>query len=304
MTASSGPGIALMQEGVGHLGSAEIGVVVVDCQRAGPSTGMPTKPEQSDLGMLIHGSNGDIPRVVLAPGDPAEAFELTVLATNLAERYQGPVYLALDQAVSQNPATVERFDLAAVRVDRGKRLTPEETAELGEYRRYALDGDGVSPWAPAGTPGGRSLVTGNERDEWGRVTTVPAVRVRMVEKRLRKLEAIRADLPRGRRGGDPAAGIALAGFGMHAHLLDETAERLADEGLPVQTLALRTLWPVLEDVAETAARCRLYVVEQNATAQYTRALAEAGVRAEPILRFDGVPFRPGELAGQVLAREM
>lgn len=304
MTASSGPGIALMQEGVGHLGSAEIGVVVVDCQRAGPSTGMPTKPEQSDIGMLVHGSNGDIPRVVLAPGDPTDAFELTVLATNLAERYQGPVYVVLDQAVSQDTTTVDSFDLGSVEVDRGKLTREAGLAALGEYRRYAVNGDGISPWAPVGTRGGRSLVTGNERDEWGRVTTRPDIRVQMMEKRLSKLEAIRGDLPRGRRFGDPSAEIALVGFGMETGPMVEAAERLTEAGLPTQVLQQRTLWPVLEDVGELSATCRRpYVVEHNATAQYAHVLAEAGVAVESILRYDGVPFRPGELAAAVHAKE-
>ena len=306
MTASSGPGIALMQEGIGHIGSAEIGVVVVDCQRAGPSTGMPTKPEQSDVGMLVHGANGDIPRVVLAPGDPTDAFHLAVLATNLAERYQGPVFLALDQVISQDAATVPPFDLDSVEIDRGAMVTAETLELLGEYRRYALNGDGsgISPWAPAGTKGGQSLVTGNERDEWGKVTTRPDVRVQMMEKRLRKIEAVRDDLPRGRRFGDSTAEIALLGFGMETGPMVEAADRLTASGLPTQVLQQRTLWPVLEDVAELADSCRrLYVVEHNATAQYTRVLAETGIQAESILRYDGLPFRPGELAAAVLERE-
>ena len=306
MTASSGPGIALMQEGIGHIGSAEIGVVVVDCQRAGPSTGMPTKPEQSDVGMLVHGANGDIPRIVLAPGDPTDAFHLAVLATNLAERYQGPVFLALDQVISQDAATVPPFDLDSVEIDRGAMVTAETLELLGEYRRYALNGDGsgISPWAPAGTKGGQSLVTGNERDEWGKVTTRPDVRVQMMEKRLRKIEAVRDDLPRGRRFGDSTAEIALLGFGMETGPMVEAADRLTASGLPTQVLQQRTLWPVLEDVAELADSCRrLYVVEHNATAQYTRVLAETGIQAESILRYDGLPFRPGELAAAVLERE-
>jgi len=307
MTASSGPGIALMQEGVSHLGSAEVGVVVVDCQRAGPSTGMPTKPEQSDLGMLVHGAPGDFPRVVLAPGDPRDAFELAVLATNLAERYQGPVYLVLDQAVSQDATTVERFDLGSVRIDRGKLVTEAELAGLDEYRRYADDGDGISPWAPAGTFGGMHLVTGNERDEWGRVSAEPGNRIRMVEKRARKLETIRPELPRGRRFGAPSAPVALLGFGMQTGVMAEAAEQLSAGGLGVRVLQLRTLWPVLEDVHELVSSCRrVYVVEHNATGQYAQALGAAGVPAEPlrsVLRYDGVPFRPGELAARILEAE-
>lgn len=307
MTASSGPGIALMQEGVGHLGSAEIGVVVVDCQRAGPSTGMPTKPEQSDLGMLVAGGNGDIPRVVLAPGDPAQAFQLTVLAVNLAERFQGPVYLALDQAVAQDAATVPRPDLAGVEVRRPWVLGEADLARLGEYRRYRVTEDGISPWAPLGTVGGQHLVTGNERDEWGRVSTDPVNRARMVEKRLRKVEAVRGELPRGRRFGSAAAEVGLLGLGMEAGVMAEAAERLAAAGLAVRGLQPLTVYPVLEDVASLVSSCRrVYVVEHNATGQYARLLAGAGLPAERIrsvLRYDGLPFRPGELAARILDGE-
>ena len=120
MTGSSGPGIALMQEGIGQAGAAEIPLVVVNSQRSGPSTGMPTKPEQSDIGMMVSGGNGDFPRVVLAPSDPSDAFEIGVLATNIAARIQTPVYVALDQAVGQNSVTVPPFDLSAVSIDDGR----------------------------------------------------------------------------------------------------------------------------------------------------------------------------------------
>jgi 2-oxoglutarate/2-oxoacid ferredoxin oxidoreductase subunit alpha len=308
MTASSGPGIALMQESISHLGAAEIGLVVVDCQRAGPSTGMPTKPEQSDVDMLVHGASGDFPRVVLAPSDPYDAFELTVAATNLAERYQGPVYLALDQAVAQNAVAVDRFDLDAVRIDRGKLLDEGRLPELDEYARYRITEDGLSPWAPLGLEGGQHLVTGNEHDEWGLVSANPVIRTRMVEKRARKLEAIRPDLPRGRRSGNPSAEVGLIGFGMQVGPMTEAAERLAGEGLSVQLFQPRTLWPVLEDVFDFVAGCgRVYVVEHNASGQYAHVLAGAGVpldRIESILRYDGVPFRPGELATRIRAREL
>ena len=148
MTASSGPGISLMQEGVSQAGSAEIPLVIVDCQRAGPSTGMPTKSEQSDLGMLVHGGNGDFPRIVLAPGDPTDCFELAAAAVGLSQRLQGPVYIALDQAVAQNSATVPPFDLAAVALEPGKQMSAEDLAALPEYRRYQVTPDGSSPCTP------------------------------------------------------------------------------------------------------------------------------------------------------------
>jgi 2-oxoglutarate/2-oxoacid ferredoxin oxidoreductase subunit alpha len=305
MTASSGPGIALMQEGVGHLGSAEVGVVIVDCQRAGPSTGMPTKPEQSDIGMLVYGANGDFPRLVLAPGDPADAFELAVLAVNLAERYQGPVYLVLDQVIAQDAMSVPRLDLDSVRIDRGKLLGEEELAALSEYRRYSFAADGISPWVPMGRPGAQHLVTGNERDEWGRVSAQPGMRSRMVEKRARKLDAVRADLPRGRRFGEPSAQVGVLGFGMETGVMREVVERSKAGGVPVQGLQVRTLWPVLEDVAQFVADCeRVYVVEHNATGQYARVLDAEGIapgRLRSVLRYDGLPFRPAELEARILA---
>ena len=212
MTATSGPGFALMQETIGHAGSAEIPLVVVNCQRAGPSTGMPTKPEQSDINMMVFGANGDFPRVVLAPGGPRDCFELSVQATNLAQQLQCPVILALDQAVSQNASTVEPFDLDAVQLQHGKRVDASELRNMSEYRRYQVTADGVSPWAVPGTPGGESLVTGNERNEWGQVSSDPENRRTMVDKRQRKLDSNLQLLPRGKSWGDADAVHWPAGY--------------------------------------------------------------------------------------------
>lgn len=303
MTGSSSPGIALMLETIGHLGSAEIPLVIVDCQRAGPSTGMPTKTEQSDFDMLAYGGNGEFPRVVLVPGDPGECFELSVLATNLSQQLQIPVFLALDRAVAQDSATVPPFDLDAVRIEDGKRLSAEEVARLDEYRRYLITEDGVSPWALPGTPGGMSLVTGNERDEWGQVTTAPANRKRMVDKRNRKVETIRGQLPAGRRWGDPSAEIGLLGLGMELGVMTEAHERLTDAGYHVQCLQPRTLWPVPEETVEfVRARKRTYVIEHNAAGQVARMIGGAGAPSERmrgIRKYDGLAFRPMDVVEAV-----
>lgn len=303
MTATSGPGIALMQEGVSHAGSAEVPLVVVDCQRAGPSTGMPTKPEQSDLGMLVHGGNGDFPRIVLSPGDPRDCFELGAAATNLASRLQCPVYVALDQALAQHPATVEAFDLT-VPIDTGKRLTHAEVAELDEYRRYLVTGDGVSPWALPGTDGGQSLVTGNEHNEWGQVETTPATRRLQAEKRRRKIERARSSLPAGRVFGDAAADIGILGVGLELAPMAEAVERLAVQGVAVAGLQPRTLFPVLDETVQfVASRARTYVVEHNEDGQLADLLVAAGVPSDRIVgirRTDGLVFTPGELVGRIL----
>ena len=307
MTATSGPGISLMQEGVSHLGSAEIPVVVVDCQRSGPSTGMPTKPEQSDINMVVHGGNGDFPRIVLAPATPRDCFELAVLANNLAQRIQGPVYLLLDQAVSQDSVTVEPFDLDAVEIDPGRRLDAEEVADLDEYRRYAITDDGISPWAVPGTPNAMNLVTGNERDEWGRVTTEAMNRQAMTDKRMRKVEAVRSELPLGRRWGDPEAPIGFLGIGLELGVMQEATEMLAANGLAIGGIQPRTVWPMLDETIDfIRQRERVYVVEHNAEGQLLHLIASVGApheRLRSITKYDGVAFRPAALAAQILEAE-
>lgn len=302
MTATSGPGISLMQEGISHAGSAEVPLVIVDSQRAGPSTGMPTKPEQSDLGMLVHGGNGDFPRIVLAPSDPADCFELAVAATNLAGRLQCPVYLAIDQSVAQHPATIEPFDLA-VPIDPGARLGADDLASLAEYRRYLVTDDGVSPWALPGSEGGQSLVTGNEHNEWGQVDTDPANRRTQIEKRRRKIEVARPDLPAARRWGDPDADVGIVAIGVAVAPMVEAVERLGGDGIGVAALQPRTLFPVPDDVVEFVSSRRLtLVVEHNQDGQLMEILAAAGApleRMAGVRRCDGLPFTPAQVVDRI-----
>jgi len=306
MTASSGPGIALMQESIGHCGSAEIPMVIIDCQRAGPSTGMPTKPEQSDINMLTRGGNGDYPRIVLAPGDPEECFYDGVLATNLAQQTQCPVIMALD-AVCHDNFTVPHFDLDKVSVTKGKRITENELAHINEYRRYEITEDGISPWAVPGTREAMNLVTGNERDEWGRVTTVPEMRVRMVEKRSRKIETIRPQLPKGVEWGDSTAATGIIGVGILGGVIAEAVERMTEQGYQFHCHRPRTLWPVLQDTIDFVnSHERVYVVEQSEGAQLAGLLKSEGALAEKIiniLKYDGLQFTAGELVEVIMEKE-
>lgn len=304
MTATSGPGIALMLEGISHAGSAEVPLVIVDCQRSGPSTGMPTRPEQTDIGMLVHGGNGEFPRIVLTPGDPTDCFVLGAEAVALSRRLQCPVFIALDQALSQHATTVEPFDLGAVTIEPGAVLDAAAVAALAEYRRYAITPDGVSPMAVPGTPGGMNLVTGNERNEWGQVSIEPANRAAMVAKRARKIAAARDTLPGGRHWGDPGAVLGLLGVGLEVAPMLEATERLAERGVAVAGLQPRTLFPVLPETLDfLAARTITFVVEHNEEGQIAGLLATAG--AEPgsmhgIRRSDGLVFTPGEIVEHIL----
>jgi 2-oxoglutarate ferredoxin oxidoreductase subunit alpha len=268
---------------------------------------MPTKPEQSDINMLVHGGNGDFPRIVLAPATPGECYELAAAATNLAQEIQGPVYLILDQAVSQDSVTVEPFDLSAVEPVPGRRVSSEDLAAMTEYRRYLLTDDGVSPWAIPGTAGGMSLVTGNERNEWGHVSAEAGNRRAMLDKRMRKIELVLHQLPLGHRWGNPEAPVGLLGIGMEVGVMAEATTRLAEAGLAVRGLQPRTLWPVLDETIEFVRRCkRVYVVEHNAEGQLAHLIASVGAphdRLRSMLKYDGIPFRPGELANLILESE-
>ena len=306
MVATSGPGLALMQEAIGQSGMAEIPLVLVDSQRAGPSTGMPTKPEQSDIMMMAHGGQGDFPRVVLAPGTPAECFHLTVAACNLAERYQLPVFVALDQGLSQNLATIDLIEPDQVVVDRGKRLDAAALAQMDVYQRYAFSEDGVSAFAAPGTAGGMSLVTGNEHDQFGLVSTDPDNRRRMVQKRQQKIETMRPDLPQAVTHGNATAEIGLIGVGMTYGVILEAMDILAADGVVTQYHQLRTLWPMLEETAAFTQRCQhVFVVEYNATGQLARLIvAQGGEQAHicSILAYDGIPLRAASLAREIKDR--
>jgi 2-oxoglutarate/2-oxoacid ferredoxin oxidoreductase subunit alpha len=304
MTSTSGPGLSLMTEGIGHAATAEIPLLVADCARVGPSTGQPTRHEQSDLSHLANLGHGEYPRFILAPSDPEDAFGITVEALNLAERWRAPVILLLDQALCQNTTTSRRFSLSKVAIDRGKRLTPEAVGKLAQYKVYELSDDGRSAYAPPGTPGIWAEVTGNEHDEWGHVSVDPVNRSRMMHKRMEKMVRARDELPASRRFGPPGAKIGLIGFGSTSGPIFEAQRSLAARGVPTLYLQARTLFPVptheidpfLKEVDVA------YVVEHNYTGQFARLLRETMPwhygKLRSILKYDGYSFRaPQIIAG-------
>jgi 2-oxoglutarate ferredoxin oxidoreductase subunit alpha len=257
--------------------------------------------------MLVHGGNGDFPRIVLAPANPTDCFELGAMSVGFAQRLQGPVYIALDQAVAQSSATVPPFDLGSVVVEPGSQLASGDLADMDEYRRYKVTADGSSPWAPAGVPGGMGLVTGNERNEWGQVSSEARNRVRMMDKRMRKVDGLLASLPKGRIWGPPRAPIGVIGIGMELGPMQEASERLAALGVDVTWLNPMTLWPVPAETLEfIAQRQRVYVVEHNAEGQLAQIMQSVGAdagRLRSVLRYDGLPFAAGEIVARILADE-
>jgi 2-oxoglutarate ferredoxin oxidoreductase subunit alpha len=305
MTSTSGPGQALMTEAIGLAGVLEIPIVVIECARAGPSTGMPTKTEQSNLNHLIFSGHGEIPRVVIAPGTVEESFYLTVTAFNIAEKYQVPVFVLSEQALCQSKATLPSLDVAAVTVDRGK-LERNGHLKFGEYRRFAFTEDGVSPRAVPGTEGGMYLAPGSEHNDRGVITENAGNREKMMEKRMRKLESMRPDLPKANVLGDTTAEIAIIGYGSNRGPIVEAQDRLASDGIPTRFLQMRTLWPFPEEEVRAFIKgaSDVFVVENNFTGQLERLIRYVVgplPHMRSVLKYNGKPFRPIEIMEQIRA---
>jgi 2-oxoglutarate ferredoxin oxidoreductase subunit alpha len=303
MTSTSGPGQALMTEAIGLAGVLELPVVVIECARAGPSTGMPTKTEQSNLNHLIFSGHGEIPRVVIAPGTVEESFYLTAVAFNIAEKYQLPVFVLSEQALCQSKATLPALDVASVKVDRGT-LERNGHLKFGEYRRFAFTDDGVSPRAVPGTEGGMYLAAGSEHNDHGVITEDARNRAKMMEKRMRKLVSMRPELPKANILGDPSARVAIIGYGSNRGPIAEAQDRLALAGTPTRFLQLRTLWPFPEEEVREFidGAHHIFVVENNFTGQLERLIRYVVgplPNMHTVLKYNGKPFRPIEIMDAV-----
>lgn len=299
LTATSGPGLSLMTEALGLAGSAETPIVVVDCQRPGPSTGMPTKHAQEDLWHLIHGGHGEHVRAVLAPTDVADCFAITSEAFRLAEHFRCPAFVALDQQLSLFKQTVAPFDVAA----EAKRHAPRvanplsATANAWDHAYSAYYGDGSEHpirVALPGEAGGRHYANSTEHGPNGFTNEDPKVRKDMVDRRLRRMQAIveEADRPVVAEGASVRdAEAVLVSWGSSVEACREAADRLAHEGRKVRVVALRLLWPFPHEVfAQAIGDKPLFVIEANAFAQLARLIrSELPVhgRLTSVLQYDG-----------------
>lgn len=268
MTATSGPGLSLMAEMLGLASIAEIPAVVYNVQRGGPSTGIPTKSEQSDLFHALYASHGDTPRVVIACSDVEETFHATVDAFNIAEEFQIPVILLSDQSIAQRKQTVDGDSLHHVVVER--RLA----TDLDDYRRYAQTGDGVSPMSVPGMAGGIYQTNGLEHDERGRPSAMYGTHERMNAKRYRRLDQIAKRYPLFRRLGGTKAEVGILCWGSSAGPVQEAIERLDAEGIAVAAFIPKLLMPLpVQQVQTFIDSCQqLLVVELSHSAQFHQYL--------------------------------
>jgi 2-oxoglutarate ferredoxin oxidoreductase subunit alpha len=300
MTSTSGPGASLMMEGFSLAGMTEIPLVVVHVQRVGPSTGLPTKSEQADLTQWIFGAHGDFPRILLSPGTIQESLEFTIKAFNLAEKYQCPVILLTEQDYGQNYRTVDKFNLANIEIDRGKLLTKKELVGINNYKRYALTRDGISPRALPSMKNGIHMVEGNEHDESGHRDETSQNRIKMMEKRMRKLKTARKDLIRPRMWGDKTATTGIIGCGSTFGPIREAMEQLKDFGIATKFLQIRTLWPFLDkELGDFISSCKhVFVVDNNYEGQLAQLLysqVKTNKELQNILKYSGDTFQPKDI---------
>lgn len=298
LTATAGPGLALMTEGIGLACSAEVPIVVVDVMRGGPSTGIPAKSEQSDLSFAVSGLHGDAPRLVLAPTSIADCLFTTQWAVALAEGLQAPAIVLSDQFMGQSRAIIERPPDAGVVA---RRLVAE--AHAVDYRRYRNTESGVSPMAIPGTPGIVYTADGLEHSEKG----IPSSQARdhrlQLDKRARKLAA--HDYGNAWADIEGAGDSAVITFGSSTAAVREAVARLAEQGIALRLIALRLLAPERPQHFAEALRgvARVLVIEQNHGAQlfrYLRGVYEMPGRPASFHRPGPLPLRPEEIADAIL----
>lgn len=272
MTATSGPGLALMTEMLGLASMAEVPSVIVDVQRGGPSTGLPTKSEQSDLWQALWGSHGDAPRVVLAPSDVEDCFHATVAAFNIAEESQLPVIVLSDQFIAQRRETFPMPELNHVIVDRD---TPtEEQLASGEYRRYEDTPTGISPMTWPGIKGGEYQTNGLEHDETGSPSSMHIVHEKMNAKRYRKLRDVRDHYNEYRQYGTERADVGILCWGSAKGPVKEAVHNAVARGLKVSAFVPQVLYPFprreFEEYLKTVRD--VVVIELSYSAQFYKYL--------------------------------
>lgn len=301
MTASAGPGLSLMMEAIGLAGMTEQPLVIVDTQRGGPSTGLPTKQEQSDLNAMVYGTHGEIPKVVVAPASIEDCFYDMIEAFNVSEQYQVPVIVMTDLQLSLGKQSCEMLDYDQIVIKRGK-LVEEAPAQADNelFKRYEFTEDGVSPRVLPGMKGGIHHVTGVEHDEGGRPSESTTNRKKMMDKRLKKLQtlqfrdAIRVDAPY------EQADLLIIGMGSTGGTIDEARRRMEADGLKTNHVTIRLIapFPTEQLTPYLNSAKRVVVLENNATAQLASQIKmHAGYadKIHNILKYDGNPFLPSEV---------
>jgi len=311
MCATSGGGFALMSEGLGMSAMMETPVVVIDCQRAGPSTGVPTKTEQGDLWQMLGAAFGDYPRVIAAPLDIRDCFRLIPEIFNIVDRFQCPGIVLCDLLLSEGRQSVEPKDMDFnPPVDRGELITMgnhDGDGTAGPYQRYKITDSGISPRAVPGVPGHTHTAATDEHDEDGVLIsdefTNTAKRRAMMEKRMRKVAGIEAMVAAPELRGAANADVTLIGWGSTCGVIEEACEMLTEQGIPANHLPIRWLVPLHGDAILDLLKGshHTFIVENNFSGQFARYLRSetSYVPNGHIRKYDGEPFMPHHIVDAV-----
>ena len=300
MTGSSGGGFALMTEAVGMSGMMQVLIVIYEAQRAGPSTGLPTKTEQGDLNQVLGASQGDFPKIVLSPRNLDDSFYCTREALNLAERFQMPVFLMTDTYLAEHYETVDGFDLD-FKIDRG--LFAKDNTE--NYKRYEYTESGISARGIPGQAGLMHNEDSDEHNEYGDVVsdaiTDPTLRKKSMEKRMRKIEQYVKEMPPTPTYRYDDAEYAVVQWGSTQGVVEEAIDALREKGLKVGAVEINRPYPMNPDIGKLLeGKKKIIVVEGNYTGQMNRLLrSEFLVNTELITKYDGESFFPAALTAEI-----
>ncbi len=295
MTATSGPGFSLMIELLGHATMTELPVVVVDVQRAGPSTGMPTKVSQGDLRIAVFGAHDDAPRIVVAPVSVEDNFYQIINAFNLAEKYQSPVIFLSDQDMSVRVQTIPPFDLSRVHLEPRLLWNPNSNGSDG-FLRYKDTTSGISPMSLPGMKGGQYVAEGLEHLPSGAPEYTPELHSENMLKRAKKIREAVHDAEKWgmfEEFGDKDAPVAIVGWGSTIGPVREAVERAQSEGMKVAVLYTKMIYPLPHDVIANFIEKRkaIIVPELNYTGQFARMIqAEFWREVISVRKFGGIPF--------------
>jgi 2-oxoglutarate/2-oxoacid ferredoxin oxidoreductase subunit alpha len=313
---TSGGGFSLMVEGLGLAAICEVPMVYIDVQRAGPATGLPTWSGQGDLRFILHASQDEFPRFVIAPGDARECFYAAHDALNLAEMFQVPVIIMTDKNLAEHHQSWEPYKTEGLVINRGKLLKHGEAQVDPSYRKFPrleFTPDGVSPRTVPGMPGGQHTMASDEQDRFGDITEDPTNRTNRVLKRFAKMEGMARAVPAPRfytwkdgnvaEDTDPeSAQVTLVCWGGTKGPAIEACKVLAAEGVKANVLHVMYVWPFPATLGEMLERCRKTVmVEANHLGQFEGLVREQLLRSfdHRIHRLDGRPFNPTQLARDV-----
>jgi 2-oxoglutarate ferredoxin oxidoreductase subunit alpha len=292
MTATAGPGLSLMGEGVGLAWMAEIPLVIVDVQRGGPSTGLPTKTEQSDLLMAMTPGHGDVSIPIIAPGTVEECFYAATMAFNWAERYQGPVIMLSEHMLSERKQNIPKPDLSKLVVEDRKTYSGSNG-----YNRY--DSWELSPMPLPGGPGSY-VANGSEHDAMGDTTHLPERHIQMTERRFSKLKLLENEAYESR---NPDANIVLMPWGGSKGPAQAAYDVIVDSDIDIGWYYTMFLNPLPAELLEELRQKDLVLVpELNYMGQFSSILRSQGVKAESITQYTGLPFKVGDLANRITER--